>query len=89
MDFEKLKPFISEFVEYYEFDLDNSNGGRLHIVIEDGNLDDGFIYSFQGECRQAGDSFGYFLLTLISNFSEEERAILFENHWNFSALEKN
>lgn len=89
MDFEKLKPFIGEFVDFYRDELNNPSGGSLHIIIEDGNVDDGFIWNFQESCKSNGDSFGYFLMCLLRYFTEEEREMLFENYWNFLALEKN
>lgn len=89
MDFEKLKPFIGDFVKYYKSDLDNPNGGNLHVVIEDGNIEDGLVWRCQDDCEKEKDGFGYFLATMLRHFTEEERETLFENDWNFSALEKN
>ncbi len=76
-----LKPHICELVKYYYEDLDNPTGGYLHVVLDDGNVGDGVLYSCQQDCLSAGDTFGYFLATLLREFTEDERADMYEMGW--------
>lgn len=80
-DFEKFKPFISDLIKFYYEDLENAAGGNLHIALDDGNLSDGNIWFCQERCEKAGDTFGYFLATLLRYFSEEEREQMYKAGW--------
>lgn len=80
---EQFKPLIFDFIKFYREDLENPMGGILHIAIDDGNMTDDDIWFCQEEAKKQGDSFGYFLATLLRCFTEEEREEMYEN--NFSS----
>lgn len=77
----QFKPLIKFFIEFYYEELGNITGGRLHVVLEDGNLGENTIYSCQMECKQEGDTFGYFLATLLRHFTEDELQELYDANW--------
>ena len=77
----RLKPFLCDFISYYRDQLGNSAGGWLHIVLDDGNLEEGHIYACQQDAEKNGDSFGYFLATLLRYFTEQELQKLYDNDW--------
>lgn len=51
----------------------NSAGGLLHIVTEDGNLEDGHIQFCLEECEKYGDLRGLFIARSLLAMSMEER----------------
>ncbi|MGV8914370.1 MAG: hypothetical protein ACOH1X_02865 [Kaistella sp.] len=81
MEFKAFKPLVKNLIQYYYFDLVNPTGGYLHIVLDDGNLDDQSIYFCQNECSKNGDTFGYFLATLLREFTEDELQKLYDDDW--------
>lgn len=82
MDISIFKPLLKQFIKFYYEDLENGAGGNLHIALDDGNLHDDDIYFCQEEAMKNGDSFGYFLATLMRSFKEEElEKMYFDNHW--------
>jgi len=80
MRLERFKPLVKDFIRYYY--EDNPAGGYLHVVLEDGNLDEGYIWHCQQECLKHGDTFGYFLATLLREFSREDLECMYTRHWN-------
>lgn len=78
----KLKPLLPELIQYYREELDNPTGGNLHIVLEDGNVDESSIWFCQEETGKKADTFGYFLATLMRSFTEDELEKYYENNWN-------
>ena len=85
MDLTVFKPLIREFILYYYEGMDNPTGGKLHIALDDGNLRDGDLDFCQEQCEKAGDTFGYFLVTLLRHFTQEEREAMYDdNHWGMS-----
>lgn len=81
MDFSKFKPFLIDFIHYYYKDLGNVSGGYLHIVLDDGNIDDECIYHCQLDCEKHNDSFGFFLARLLREFTEDELQLLYDDNW--------
>lgn len=82
MDFEILKPFLLDFICYYYTDLNNLTGGNLHAALDDGNLDDGYLWTCQESALNTGDTFGYFLATLLRHFNTNELELMYQNnHW--------
>lgn len=82
MDFKKLKPMLNDFIKYYYEDLDNASGGHLHIALDDGNLEPDDLFSCQEFAQEEGDTFGYFLATLMREFETDELEEMYEkDHW--------
>lgn len=81
MNMENLKPHLNQFIKFYYEELGNYAGGRLHICLDDGNLEESHIYFCQEECLKNGDSFGYFLATLMRHFTTEELEALYDRGW--------
>jgi len=76
-----FKPLIFDLIKYYVKDLDNPTGGSLHIALDDGNLCDDNLFFCQGFAKDAGDTFGYFLATILRHFTEDERESMYEAGW--------
>lgn len=81
MNLEKFKPLVFELIEYYTTQIDNPTGGSLHIVLDDGNLDDGDLFHCQEFAQKHKDDFGYFLATLLRYFTKEERTEMHKSGW--------
>ncbi len=80
---DKFKPFINELVKFYCLNLGNITGGNYHIVLYDGNVDDGYVWYCQQESEKNGDTFGVFLGQVLRTFTEQERDDMYENDWNW------
>lgn len=78
MNIEKFKPFLTDLIYYYYYDLDNGAGGNLHIVLDDGNVDPGDIELCREQCKEKSDGFGLFLCDLLDCFTSEELEKLYE-----------
>jgi hypothetical protein len=67
--------------EYYSTD-GNAAGGYLHIVLDDGNLEDDDIIFCIEQAKMAGDFNGVLLgyVLLLLNLSEREKA--YNKFWN-------
>ena len=80
-DFEKFKPLLKDFIKFYYGDLENGAGGNLHIALDDGNLSQSDLWNCQCNAEKAGDTFGYFLATLMRHFSTAELEAMFNDNW--------
>lgn len=78
----RLKPMLCDFIAYYREVLGHSAGGYLHIVLDDGNLDAGHIRCCQEHAKQYGDSFCFFLASLMTYFTKKELTALYKKDWN-------
>jgi hypothetical protein len=78
---EKFKPLLRDFIRFYYKELGCCTGGNLHIVLDDGNLSEQDIWYCQEEAQKAGDTFGYFLATLMRYFTEEELTEMYGADW--------
>lgn len=76
-----FKPIIKELIQYYYNNLQNPTGGNLHIAIDDGNLEDNFIYACQLRCKEENDNMGYLIGTILRGFTLEEREKMYNGHW--------
>ena len=56
-------------------------GGNLHIVLEDGNLEDSHILFCILSCVKAGDLVGLELLLLIAQLTGKERELMYIMEW--------
>lgn len=77
----ELKPFLPQLIKFYYEDLGRLAGGSLHVALDDGNLDAEMIFHCQEFALKEGDSFGYFLATLMREFTEDELLEMYENGW--------
>ncbi len=70
------KPTVPEVLpkvrEYYTRP-GNSCGGNLHIVLDDGNVDDHNVEFCRSQAQQAGDAEGVALAELLSRMSKTQR----------------
>ncbi|MGB5052684.1 MAG: hypothetical protein WBO46_27280 [Caldilineaceae bacterium] len=80
-DFAIMKPFACDLIHYYMDGLGNTAGGSLHIVLLDGNTDEGSVAFCQKYAIEAGDSFGYFLAILLRHFSEDALEEMYKRGW--------
>ena len=74
-----FKPITKELIQYYyQWYV---VGGNLHIVLDDGNLDDEYIWYCQEQCLNKEDVLGYLIATLLRCFTLEERESMYNNKW--------
>ena len=64
---------IVELVEAYYAKPGNLAGGNLHIVLDDGNVEDENIEWCRERCLEAGDSDGLLLCTLLAERGRSTR----------------
>ena len=77
----KLRFVLPDLISfYYETEI---TGGNLHIVLDDGNVEDGNIYFCQQEAESANDRLGYLIATILRSFTEEEREYMYNHNWKF------
>lgn len=86
LNYKKLKPHIGLLVEVFmiEFGNDDEAGGSLHILLDDGNVDDVSIGFCRKGCESRGDTFGVFLCNVIQSIPKSSRWRLFNKDWNTS-----
>jgi DNA-directed RNA polymerase specialized sigma subunit len=77
-------PEITELValckEYYQL-TNNSAGGNLHIVLDDGNTDDNFIDFCIESAKVNGDNKGMLICEKLLKLSKKQRNILVNRHY--------
>lgn len=56
-------------------------GGSLHVVIDDGNLEDHFVESCIEYARKNNDHYGIIIGELLLEFTVEERDMLTSRWW--------
>jgi len=78
---EQYKPFIKDLIKFYYEDLGNSSGGYFHIVLDDGNIEDGHVWFCQEEAEKYNDTFGIFLGQVLRMFTEYEREKMYNDNW--------
>lgn len=81
LPFDKLKPFLKDFIQYYYNELGNGTGGTLHIALDDGNVSENDIWFCQEYAQKNNDHFGYFIATLMRYFTEDELEEMYDNGW--------
>jgi len=79
--YKKLKASLLELIEFYYSLSGNSVGGNLHIILDDGNIEDDFIYICQCDCEKNNDSLGLLISTLLRYYTLNEREYMYENDW--------
>lgn len=84
----KLKLLLLNFISFYVINLGNKAGGSLHIVLSDGNLEDDNIWFCQKFAKEHGDTFGFFLATLMRHFTKEELTLFYSKGWKLSDSKK-
>ena len=81
MQFEELKPFLNNFIQYYYIELGNRAGGNLHLALDEGSLDELTIWYCQKYAEKNNDDFGYFIATLMRYFTEDELEKMYNDNW--------
>lgn len=69
---------IEECKKYYKLP-NNSVGGSLHIVLDDGNLEDSHIKYCIGYAKENGDSEGVLLGQILLKATKTQRKKLYKN----------
>lgn len=64
---------VAALIKFYYEVMDNPTGGNLHIVLDDGNLEDGHITFCRDQASAAKDYVGEALASMLLDLSEEER----------------
>ena len=78
------KPTIPEVVplcKAYYAKEGNSVGGSLHIVLEDGNVENHWVQSCREWAVEAGDDDGVALADILLKMSKTQRMKLYMGHW--------
>jgi len=79
--FFKMMPRVYDFIYFYTQFWFGGTGGFLHIVLDDGNVDDESVWYCQEQASLQNDTFGYFLATLLRFFTEDEREVMYADGW--------
>ncbi len=78
------KPTVTEVLPlvkaFYEKE-GNGCGGNLHIVLDDGNIEDDHILYCLGKCKIYFDSDGMVICTLLLKMSKTQRLKIYNNRW--------
>jgi hypothetical protein len=73
LKFKQFKSYIKTLIGFYYEELENIVGGNLHVVLDDNNFEDDYIYHALERCKETDDTFGIFLCLILLQFTEEER----------------
>jgi hypothetical protein len=69
---------LGELIEIYYAVDGNGVGGNLHVVLDDGNLDDESIKWCIGECLAGSDHLGAEIAKRLMGFDEEARGLIMQ-----------
>ena len=82
VDYPNIKKGVCELIQYYyNCKSENAAGGILHVILDDGNLEDGSIWLHQVDCEEADDFLGLLILETLRSFSLEEREEMYSEYW--------
>jgi hypothetical protein len=68
--------------DYYKLD-NNAAGGNLHVVLDDGNIEDGSIKFCTEYAVKNNDYFGLILGKLLLKLTYDQRCELIQKHWGY------
>lgn len=69
-----MKPIIPDVLPLVRaYRANNAAGGSLHIVLEDGNVDDGSVLFCESLAQQNGDADGARVAALLLRMSKTQR----------------
>ena len=80
MTIEQIIPIIQRYYSY-----GNTTGGTLHIVLDDGNLEDGHIEFCLEEATRNNDTQAVFIARMLLNMSMTQRRKLYGKYAEYSA----
>jgi len=80
-DYGWFRKFIALVKEYYS---ENGAGGSLHIVLDDGNLEDSHVDWCSGYASGANDEAGSQIGELMRSMTMEQRQKVYENYKLYS-----
>lgn len=66
-------PDVAPLVAAYYRKPENGAGGHCHVVLDDGNTDNGCIDFCLAECERAGDDDGARIMRLMRQMSQTQR----------------
>jgi hypothetical protein len=83
VDISKLKNRISELIAIYlfEFKKQDECGGDLHVILEDGNVDNESIEICRKWCVESNDIFGVLICDTLLLLGERRRWNLYLKNW--------
>lgn len=76
----KLEDISRRIINYYVQE-NNEAGGSLHIVLDDGNLEDVSIEYCIGYASRANDSEGVAIGNMLLGISLKDRQELYDDNW--------
>lgn len=82
---DEMKPILPSLIEYFYSQPNNSTGGWLHIVLDDGNVDVCHIEWCKEEATKIGDSLAVLIADLLLRFETSQLERLYKNNWEFDA----
>ena len=78
----KLRELCELIQEYY---LDNSSGGTLHIVLDDGNLEEHHIqWCLDNSIKDGKDERAKVIAEKLLKATPAKRLRLYEDHWEYT-----
>ena len=73
MDNKLTVPYVRPYIEAYRSKPENKCGGSLHIVLDDGNIEDHYIFFCRNYAEDKGDDYGVMLCDMLLNLSKTQR----------------
>ncbi len=70
---QKLSFHVKDLVSFYYQDLGNLAGGNLHLVLDDGNVDNDCIDICESACKEENDTIGIALCLLLRSLPVKSR----------------
>jgi len=74
---------VAECRDYYAIP-GNEAGGNLHLMLDDGNMEDENLMFCLKQCAEAQDSVGVMLVAVIATLDEDERADLYHHYREYA-----
>lgn len=77
-----IKPLIPEFIdEFFDYYTEHGAWGSLHIVLDDGNVEDSSVDFCIEWAKKDGDVIGYRLAKVLRIMTKSQRARLAQMDW--------
>ncbi len=74
-------PQVLSLVKAFYQKEGNGCGGNLHIVLDDGNIEDEHILFCLRQCEAKSDTDGIILCNLLQRMSKTQRLKIYRTHW--------
>lgn len=79
-----MKRSVCHLIRFYYDDISgpgNLAGGNLHVVLDDGNLDDRFIFFCREQAEAEADWLGVYICDWLREIPLDERERLYDLDW--------